>query len=315
MLLSSTFIFIQHNVRARLITAVEDDRIETSPFLEWYMKQWFPMIAWFVAEFISLLFTMHVAKVFDKGNFKESLFARNIYQDMNQKPFIRIIATFITQHFLFISYKGTLDIFTGHAIEERLDEKYYIVAVFAIMAYVLRHDPISAIIESTKFWGTLFHQRRQEGNVTVVENLELFLRFFADVYCNVFTATSILLIIPYQASVAARETEKDEGAQIGGMKTSALDFVLNLIAIIYIIELDDLPATADTDGVFQLNKSVDANENDVLLESKMEIIQNLNYIVEDSKTNGLRRFTSEGITDDEENFKDEIGLSSSIHDA
>lgn len=137
------------------------------------------------------------------------------------------VTTFLAQILLFSLYANReFDVYNMEDEDEDENGRalWYWVAVVIILAHILREDTLNVMIESAVFWGRLFRADR-DSKSAFGNRVPLVTRMFADVCVNVVMIVFISLQLPY---LAARESEHN------------LDFVLNIVAILFLYQIDDL---------------------------------------------------------------------------
>jgi hypothetical protein len=110
---------------------------------------------------------------------------------------------------------------------------YYCLGVFVQVGYVIGTDQWKSNVDSVEFWANAFHAVFADGtwepepSIGNTSRLVLFCRFFYSTVVNTTGLVSIILLLPLQVAV-------------GDPEVVPLDFVLNVVAAFYIIEMDDL---------------------------------------------------------------------------
>ena len=149
-----------------------------------------------------------------------TLEAINIFQDLD-KPIAEQIITGSTQILLATIYNIRL---VGPDFKySQHNASFYLIGVMAVLAYYIKDNPFEQLDYSSFFWAQVFHA---EKNASVLTRIRRLICFFFDVAVNVNLVLIIVILVPYQASV----DDRNDG----------VSFVLNLVAIFYVIELDDL---------------------------------------------------------------------------
>lgn len=98
------------------------------------------------------------------------------------------------------------------------------------LSYILKHDPFKDVYNGAIFWGQKIHSESLSEDRNWTRMISLMFRVFADAVVNVSMLCYILVILPYQSS------HTDD----------ALTYVFNLVAVFYIIEIDDFVLPGST---------------------------------------------------------------------
>uniref|UniRef100_A0A7S4SHL9 Uncharacterized protein n=1 Tax=Ditylum brightwellii TaxID=49249 RepID=A0A7S4SHL9_9STRA len=175
--------------------------------------------------------------------FSQSLTPVNIYQDASLDPIslFRSTLVFFTQVVLINLYIGSLEGIDKKILEAGLFN--FFVASLAVIVYAMNSNVAQDVRDIIEFWGPVFafHWDPDTASSRKTRFL-LILPFSFDVIVNVFSVVAIAVPLPLQLLTSE----------------STVDFLLNLVAIFYVIELDDFLPSEE----FKLQHSVDAMEGE-----------------------------------------------------
>jgi hypothetical protein len=110
---------------------------------------------------------------------------------------------------------------------------YYSVGVFVQTGYVIGTDQWESNVQSVEFWANAFHAVYSDGtwepepSIGNKHKMVMYCRFLFGTFVNTAGLVSIMLLLPLQVAV-------------GDPEVVPLDFVLNVVAAFYIVELDDM---------------------------------------------------------------------------
>jgi hypothetical protein len=110
---------------------------------------------------------------------------------------------------------------------------YYTIGVFVQIGYVIGTDQWESNVQSVEFWANAFHAVYADGTwepeptIGNKHKMVLYCRFLFGTVVNTAGLVSIMLLLPLQVAV-------------GDPEVVPLDFVLNVVAAFYIVELDDM---------------------------------------------------------------------------
>ena len=134
---------------------------------------------------------------------------------------MEVLATLFAQVFLFTIYTVPLD--ERRDAKQEIDDMFYITSVVTLLAYISKEDPLKEAKDSALFWAKVYSVKSDEK---LFVRMRMWILFIGDVYVNQYMLVFLLICLPFQASV------DDKG--------DAVSFVLNLVAIFYVIGMDDL---------------------------------------------------------------------------
>lgn len=143
----------------------------------------------------------------------------NIYQQL-KRPLWEVLPTLFAQVMLFTIYTTTLN---GKGGKQAPEAMFYITSVVTLLAYISKVDPLKEAKDSALFWAKVYSVKSDEK---LFVRMRLLILFFGDVYVNQYMLVWIFVWLPFQVSIDDKE--------------AAVGFVLNLVAIFYVIEMDDL---------------------------------------------------------------------------
>ena len=198
------------------------DQHENSPYL---LAFFIPDIGFYTGRTVILYFIAKVTEKYDDLNKNppppDSTFeARNIFQDLD-KHIIEQMITGVAQILLAIIYLIRL---SGPDLNySDSNASFYITGVISTLAYSINKDQFLRLNDWISFWAQVFHAEKEASVWTRIRRL---LCLYLDVTVNVNFSIIIFILLPYQVCV-------DDGSD-------GVSFVLNLVAIFYVIELDDL---------------------------------------------------------------------------
>ncbi|GFH46259.1 predicted protein [Chaetoceros tenuissimus] len=215
-------VFISNHIKVNELSSLSDK----------IMIQW---IAWNIGYGAMFCYLILVIQELQEPGEKECR-SINIYQDLKQ-PFYRAITTFFAQVFLINIYSAAIiqdiEAFENENNQTGQDEKqyatidwaFYGIAVLAVSAYVFKHNPFKYVFKGTIFWSQVMKQEFSYNvSSSIFSKIKICFRIFADIYVNVTMLSYILVVLPYTTSHS----------------TEPMEFVLNLVAIFSIIDIDDL---------------------------------------------------------------------------
>ena len=179
-------------------------------------------VGWDLAICSVLCFTLFVAKKCQELQNDDTyvITSTNIYQELN-RPLVEVLATLFAQVFLFTIYTVPLD--ERRDAKQEIDDMFYITSVVTLLAYISKEDPLKQAKDSALFWAKVYSVKSDEK---LFVRMRMWILFIGDVYVNQYMLVFLLVCLPFQASV------DDKG--------DAVSFVLNLVAIFYVIGMDDL---------------------------------------------------------------------------
>uniref|UniRef100_A0A7S4UYY4 Uncharacterized protein n=1 Tax=Ditylum brightwellii TaxID=49249 RepID=A0A7S4UYY4_9STRA len=164
----------------------------------------------------------------------------NIFQDLSLDPFkyYQRILVFVSQYILFTIYYSafldivyniktqgidTFEISRGNSWQGWI---YYATATLIMMIYVTNNGFSKSFKDSTSFWGTVMAFHWDPKNESPYSNrLLITALLFFDTTVNIQMTIVIVVIVPFILSFGEEP----------------VNFVLNLVAVLYIVELDDFP--------------------------------------------------------------------------
>jgi hypothetical protein len=209
------------------------------PFIYWigggnnYLKTIVPRgVNKLVAEVLNVTFVAMVFRAANEAKGKKTVVveATSIFQDLS-KPMYRTSIIFLGQYSLRYLYNSSLQVdkvdsgvYYGDGLESSISQwklAFYVPAVLIQIIYVITINPIDELEKSAIFWGNVIALQRGQS---VGNNIKLGVRFIMYVFVNVFYFINILSGLPI----------------LGAVQPSNKDFVLNVLAFIYVLELDDL---------------------------------------------------------------------------
>uniref|UniRef100_A0A7S4R120 Uncharacterized protein n=1 Tax=Ditylum brightwellii TaxID=49249 RepID=A0A7S4R120_9STRA len=173
--------------------------------------------------------------------YNQPLTPDNIYQDLSLDPFkfYQSVLVFASQFILFTIYDSaffdllsnlSMDAESGFAISLRNGWRgwvYFISATMIMMQFVINTGFSKSFRDSTNFWGSAIAFHRDPKNHTSYKRrISIMILFFFDTTVNAQMLVFLVTIIPFVATFG----------------NEPIDFVLNLVAALYILELDDFPA-------------------------------------------------------------------------
>jgi len=185
-----------------------------------------------VAEVLNVSFVAMVFRAANAARGKKTVVveATSIFQDLS-KPMYRTVIIFLGQYSLRYLYNSSLQVdkvdsgvYYGDGLESSISQwklGFYIPAVLIQIIYVISLNPIAELEDSAIFWGNVIALQKGQS---VGDNIRLGFRFIMYVFVNVFYFINILSGLPI----------------LGAVQPSNKDFVLNVLAFIYVLELDDL---------------------------------------------------------------------------
>jgi len=227
-------------------------------------------------SFVSMVFrAAHAAK----GKTVTLVEAESIFQDLS-KPIYRTSIIFLGQYSLRYLYNSSLQVdkvdsgvYYGVGLDSYISEwklAFYIPAVLIQVIYVITINPIDMMKDSAIFWGNVIALQRGQS---LGSNIKLGVRFIMYVFINVFYFINILAGLPI----------------LGAVQPSNKDFVLNVLAFIYVLELDDLPELKQFTWPLKRtvnNKKMEKSPNDRLEDQFQDIKEDLiDLAVETKKSN------------------------------
>ena len=169
----------------------------------------------------------------------------NVYQyyypfaDNSSTSLFQISVSLLFQHMLMLLYNSIIFEFqfetcdeneepVGHKIggcnTSETGYTYFFIASLAVCHYIIgEKKPLKSVRDSIKYWRAVLAEIRKESCWIEKRKVVIYVLIFADAYTNIFIAVYVLLLLPYQSSYQSKP----------------LDFMLNLMGVFYIIEIDN----------------------------------------------------------------------------
>uniref|UniRef100_A0A7S4QYC7 Uncharacterized protein n=1 Tax=Ditylum brightwellii TaxID=49249 RepID=A0A7S4QYC7_9STRA len=195
--------------------------------------------------------------------YSHTLTPDNIYQDLSVGPFKlhQRVLVFVSQYILFTIYDSAFLDIELKLQEQGLDQftisrgngwqgwVYYVTATMIMMVYVTNNGFSKSFKDSTKFWGTIMAFHWDPKNESPYKNrILIMICLFLDTTVNIQMQIVLVVIVPFVLSFGRQPVE----------------FVLNLVAVFYVVELDDFPPMQKEPAPVYLHDGIFDSDNETI---------------------------------------------------